>query len=83
LTAKLESDAEKDWDRELGTTGLAERLGGARELAEQNGGPSERDWSPIYIPPGKENTVRGRLVARINAARARMARYEAETNAER
>jgi len=40
------------------------------------------DCTPIYIPPGKENTVRGRLATRNNEARARAARLDAEEKAE-
>lgn len=70
VTARLESEAEHTWDREIDCTGLAERIRAVRRLAEQ--GQTERNWLPIQIPPGKENTVRGRLAARINRARARM-----------
>ena len=55
--------------------GLAERLQSAIERArerEERGEVLEQGWSPIYIAPGKEITVRGRLAARMNAARARM-----------
>jgi hypothetical protein len=40
-------------------------------------GESPEPWKPICVPAGKENTVRGQLAARINAARARMRQYEA------
>jgi hypothetical protein len=36
-----------------------------------------KQWASIYILPGKENTVRGRLAARINAAMERVKQYEA------
>ena len=78
--ARRESEAEDDWDKPLDCTGLAERMAAARERSrqgEERGEALER-WTPIYIPPGKENTVRGRLAARINAARARVRQYEAE-----
>jgi hypothetical protein len=77
----MESEAETSWDKEIDATGLVERIRTARELAEQDS--PKKGWPPIYIPPGKENTVRGKLAERINAARARMARYEADSNAER
>jgi len=70
---------EDDWDKPLDCTGFAERMETAREGSrqrEERGEPLE-EWTPIYIPPGKENTVRGRLAARINAARARVRQYEA------
>ena len=68
------------WDTEPDCTGLAEILKAARQRSEL-GELTEKDWSkepPIVIPPGKENTVRGRLAARMNEARARMARFQAE-----
>jgi hypothetical protein len=77
----MESEAETSWDKEIDATGLAERIRAAREFAEQDG--PKKGPPPICIPPGKENTVRGKLAARINEARARMARYEADRNAER
>ncbi len=80
VTAQQESETEDGWDKELDCTGLAERLKAARERKRQHaesGEGLEERWTPIYIPPGKENTVRGRLAARINAARARMRQYEA------
>lgn len=80
LTARQESEAEDDWDRPLDVTGLSERLQAAIERARERGERGEvleQEWSPIYIPPGKEGTIRGRLAARINAARARMLRLEA------
>jgi hypothetical protein len=78
--ARQESEVDDDWDKPLDCTGLAERMAAARERSrqrEERGEALER-WTPIYIPPGKENTVRGRLAARINAARARVRQYEAE-----
>jgi hypothetical protein len=80
MTARKHSEAEEQWDKESDVTGLAEAICTARERAER--GESLRDdWSPIYIPPGKENTVRGRLAVRINAARARMANFQDERTA--
>jgi hypothetical protein len=79
-TARRESEAEEEWDKPLDCTGLAERMAAARERSrqgEERGEALER-WTPIYIPPGKENTVRGRLAARLNAAKARVRQYEAE-----
>ena len=79
-TARRQSEMEDDWDKPLDCTGLAERIAAARERSrqrEERGEALER-WTPIYIPPGKENTVRGRLAARINAARARVRQYEAD-----
>ena len=78
--ARQESEAEDEWDKPLDCTGLAERFEAARQRAlqrEESGESLEEQWTPIYIPPGKENTVRGRLAARMNAAGARMRRYEA------
>lgn len=75
VAARRDIDAENDWDKPLDCSGLAERLELARERAER--GEAFRDWSPIEIPSGKENTVRGLLAARINAARARVREYEA------
>jgi hypothetical protein len=80
LVARKENEAEEEWDKEFDPTGLAERLAAARQRGEQGAAPTA-DWSPIHIPPGKEDTVRGRLAAQINAARARMARFEAEVKA--
>ena len=77
VNARKESEAEEEWDKEFDPTGLAERLAAARQRGEHEAAP-RTDWSPIHIPPGKEDTVRGRPAARINAARARMARFEAE-----
>lgn len=71
LTARKNSETDEEWDKEFDLTGLAERLAAARERNEDRAAHSE-NWSPIHIPPGKEGTVRGRLAARINAARARM-----------
>jgi hypothetical protein len=78
-TARQESEAEDMWDKSLDCTGLAERINAARERRQQREerGEALEQWTPIYIPPGKENTVRGRLASRINAARARVRHYEA------
>ena len=81
VSARKESEAEEEWDKEFDPTGLAECLAAARQHREHEAAP-RTDWSPIHIPPGKEDTVRGRLAARINEARARMARFEAEMKAE-
>ncbi|MGC1297593.1 MAG: hypothetical protein WA869_21385, partial [Alloacidobacterium sp.] len=79
LTAQQESDAEDGWDKPLDCTGLAERMEAARERSRQceERGEALKQWALIYVLPGKENTVRGRLAARINAARARVRQYEA------
>jgi hypothetical protein len=77
VNARKESEAEEEWDKEFDLTGLAEHLAAVRQRGEQEGTPAA-DWSPIHIPPGKENTVRGRLAARINAAHERLVRFEAE-----
>lgn len=81
VNARKESEAEEEWDKEFDLTGLAECLAAARQRGEHEAAP-RTDWSPIHIPPGKEDTVRGLLAARINEARARMARFEAEVKAE-
>jgi hypothetical protein len=75
LTARLEIEAEASWDQEPDTTGLAEAIRTAREDPSPE---TSEDWAPIYIPPGKEDTVQGKLAAAINAAKARVARFEAE-----
>ena len=77
--ARHENEAENYWDRELDCSGLAERIYAARLRCEVRGDGEETPErrTPIHIPPGKENTPRGRLVARINAARERMRQYEA------
>ena len=75
LVARQESEAETYWDGGLDCSGLADRLKAARERAER--GEAREEWEPIIIPPGKENTPRGQLAARINTARARMRQYEA------
>jgi len=82
LVAREASEAEEEWDKEFDPTGLAECIAAARQRSEQ-GVARTPDWSPIHIPPGKEDTVRGRLAARINAANARLARFRAEEKAER
>ena len=83
VVAQKASEAEEDWDKPLGPPeGVAECINAARERLLRGETPKP-DWSPIHIPPGKEDTVRGRLAARINAARARMARFEGEVKAER
>jgi hypothetical protein len=69
LLAARERKAEDDWDKPLDATELAERIRIAREPVERG---KVFDWAPIFIPTGKENTVRGRMAARINAARERM-----------
>ena len=81
VAARQESEAEEEWDREMDCSGLAERFRIARERAEGGEAP-ERNWAPICIPPGKENTVRGRLAARINESRVRVARFDIERKAE-
>jgi hypothetical protein len=81
LGARKASEAEEEWDKEFDLTGLAERLAAARQCNEHRAVPWA-DMPPIHIPPGKENTLRGRLAARLNAANARMARFEAEEKAE-
>ena len=80
LTARQECEAEGEWERERDASGLAERLDAARRRSEC-GEVDTVDWSPIYIPPGKENTVRGRLAARLNSARARLASFDRERKA--
>jgi hypothetical protein len=78
-TARQQSEVEDDWVKPLDCTGLAERMKATRERSRQREerGEELKQWMPVYIPPGKENTVRGRLAARINAARARVRQYEA------
>jgi hypothetical protein len=78
-TARQESEVEDAWDKPLDCTGLAERIEAARERSREREehGEALKQWTPIYIPPGKENTVRGRLTARIHAARARVRQNEA------
>lgn len=80
MTARQKSEAEEDWDKELDCTGIAESLSAAREIALQETQleVSQKDWSPIHIPPGKEDTVRGRFATRLNEARARIARLRTE-----
>lgn len=80
VAARQESEAEDDWDKPLDCIGIAETLDAARKCVER--GEAPEPWTPIYIPPGKENTVRGKLAVRINEARARVARFEAEGEAE-
>lgn len=80
LIARQKSEAEEEWDKELDCTGLADAIRAARERAER-GEVRAQQWAPIHIPPGKENTVQGRLAVRINAARARVARFEPERTA--
>ena len=84
VAARQESEAEDDWDKPLDCTGIAEALEAARERSRQREERAEalEPWTPMCIPPGKENTVRGRLAARLNAARERVARFEAEREAE-
>jgi hypothetical protein len=86
VDARKESEGripqEINWDEiPMSSEGIAAALAAARkriEEAEARGERLERDWSPIHIPLGKENTVRGRYYARINAARVRVAAHEAE-----
>ena len=72
VVARQESEAGDDWDKPLDCAGVAETLDAARERVE-----ALESWTPICIPPGKENTVRGRLAALMNEARARVAGLEA------
>jgi len=74
VTARRGREAGDNWDSPLDCSGLAEALRAACERTER-GEPLE-EWKPILVPPGKENTVRGQLAARMNAARARMRQYE-------
>lgn len=76
MAARREREAEEHWDKPLDCTGLAEAFEAARERAER--GEALEPRTPICIPPGKENTARGRLAARINEARARVARFAEE-----
>lgn len=69
---------------------LAERLDKARAEAHERwkrGEPEPKtDWSkyePIVIPPGKENTPRGRQAARLNAMRERLKRFDEEEKRQR
>ena len=86
VIARQENEAEDDWDREYDWTkiDIAGELAAARERDNarwRNGEVPEvspQVWVPIHIPPGKENTVMGRKIADLNAARARVARFEAE-----
>jgi hypothetical protein len=82
LVARKESETDEEWDKELDLTGLAEHMAVAFQCGAQGVAPMA-DRSPIHIPPGKENTIQGRLFARINEARARMARFEADVKAGR
>ncbi len=92
LASRQRIEAEDDeWDKEPDSRkiDIAGILAAARERAHarwRNGEVSEASpqaWAhPIPIPPGKEYTVRGRKIAELNAARARMARFEAEVRAE-
>jgi hypothetical protein len=83
LVARQEKEAEKEWDKPSDSSvRVAEIIAAARERLERGEAP-KWDRSPIHIPPGKEDSVRGRLIVRINEANARMARYEAEKQAER
>ena len=80
VAARQEREAEDNWDKPLDRTGLAEALKAARERSHQREERAEalEPWTPVCIPPGKENTARGRLAARINEARARVARMAEE-----
>jgi hypothetical protein len=82
LVARKEIEAGEEWDKEFDSTGLAESIAAARQRSEHGVAPMA-DRLPIHIPPGKEDTVRGRLAARFNAANARLALYRAEVKAER
>ena len=80
LRAKLKKEAEDLWDKPLDGQGLGDAMEAARKRAEERearGLPAYEDRGPIVIPPGKENTERGRLAARMNEARERMRRDEA------
>ena len=71
------------WDLEPEfPTNVAEIIRAARERHadyERRGEPlPKRDYSQIPIPPGKENTPRGLLVAKVNGCRTRAAAYEAK-----
>ena len=74
LSARQNRELEDYWDGELDCGGLADSMKAARERAERGEAPKE--WEPIIIPPGKENTPRGQLAARMNAARARVMQHE-------
>jgi hypothetical protein len=80
LVIARQSEAEEDWDTLDPPTGIAEILEeGWSRRHEQREPRKAEDWGPpIEIPPGKEDTVRGRYYARWNAARARMLRLESE-----
>jgi hypothetical protein len=80
VAARQGSEADAEWDGPLSMDGVAEALDEARKRHERGEviATDWSDWTPIHIPPGKEDTPRGRLAADLNAARARMARYEAE-----
>lgn len=80
--AGKESEAEEEWDKEFDPTRLAESLAAAGQRCEHGRAPTA-DWSSIQIPAGKEDTFQGRLAARINAARVRMARFEVQEMAGR
>ena len=74
LSARQERELEDYWDGELDCSGLAESIKSARERADR--GEAPKAWEPIIIPPGKENTPRGQLAARVKAARARVMQDE-------
>ena len=84
VAARQESEAEDDWDSlPRPPANLAEILAEGRQQEPSRDAVEEKtDWSQIPIPSGKENTVRGLWYARINAARAKMARFDAERMAE-
>ena len=82
LNARVEREAEEDWDKEPDLTGLAESLEAVRQRRDR-GETFTPNRSPIYIPPGKENTTRGRIAVRITEAHARTTRFEAEMNADK
>jgi len=75
VAARQVSEAEDHWNKDLDCTGLAECLSAARERSHRGEAPEQ--WEPIHIPPGKEDTLRGGLADRINAARARVRQHEA------
>jgi hypothetical protein len=79
--ARKDGEGECDWNKPLAApTRLAECFEIARQR-EERGEVQKSDWKPIRIPPGKENTVRGRWFARLNEAMARMASLEDEREA--
>jgi hypothetical protein len=75
LAAREKSESEEDWDKELDSFAIAERLSAARKRSQEDEELEEtlEQWTPIYIPPGKEDTLRGRMAMRMNAAKLRVA----------